>query len=203
MKYKTYTTMHCSEKTLLYQQQELHPWIYQIDKGYVVVEADNIDGKHGITDLYGPGTWFGPGLFNDKACQSALAQDGAELYRFSLDQYAAHINQDIQLATLIIEQLSRREQHLQRRLFLQQTASLPIRLAELLCYLFQHHGQQCQHGHDRDVYLSQQDLADMIGGSRQSVSQLLLSWKKHQAIDYTRGYICLEDTEKLLSLAQA
>lgn len=202
MQHADATTFDCSSKTILYKQQESHPWIYFIHKGFVLIDGINLDGKHGISDLYGAGNWFGPGLFDSTAQQNATAQPGSVIERINQSAFFERLSQDTNLPKQIIQQLSLRENHLQRRLFLQQTASLPMRLAQLLAYLFHHQGQPCQHGHDRDVHLSQQELANMVGGSRQSVSQLLSNWKKHNAIDYTRGYICLEDWDKLQHLAE-
>ncbi len=193
-------TITYEAKMFLYSQDQTHPWIYHIEQGFVLVNGLDTDGRHGITDLYGKGNWFGPGLFDSPALQNAEAQPGCVVARYSKNDFSRLLASEPNHAYKIIEQISRREQQLQKRLFLQQTAPLSSRLAHTLDYLFQFQGRTCQHGHDRDVYLSQQDLADMIGGSRQSVSQLLASWKKNGAIDYTRGYICLEDIAKLRQL---
>lgn len=187
----------------MYHQQDEHPWVYLIRQGFVLIDGISPDGKQGITDLYGAGSWFGPGLSDGIARQNATAHQGCELERLSLADFTARLKSETALAAVVIQQISQREQHLQRRMFLQQTSTLSVRLAQQLCYLFNHQGQPCRHGHDRDVYLSQQELADMVGGSRQSVSQLLSSWRKHGAIDYTRGYICLEDIDKLQWLSES
>lgn len=202
MQVATSRTFSYSDKTGLYQQLEQHPWVYLIQEGFVVIDAITVNGKHGITDLYGPGSWFGPGLADGTALQNATAQQGSVLERFSVSGFARQLELDATLALRIVQQLAVREQHLQQRLFVQQTAALPARLLQILRYLFNHQGQPCQHGHDRDVRLSQQDLADMVGGSRQSVSQLLVTWKREGAIDYARDYICLEDMDKLQSLVE-
>lgn len=193
-------TILYSRKTRLYEQQEKHPWVYRIREGFVLVDGITPEGKHGITDLYGPGSWFGPGLSDQIALQNATAQNESVLERYSMAEFSECLAQDGSLQATIIQQLALREHQLQQRLFFQQTASLSERLVQLLRYLFNHQGQPCRHGHDRDVRLSQQDLADMVGGSRQTVSQLLVAWKREGAIDYARNYICLENLEKLLAL---
>lgn len=195
--------LHCELKTTLYQQQDQHPWVYLIRKGFVLIDGISSDGKQGITDLYGAESWFGPGLSDGVAMQNATAHAGCELDRLNQTEFTEKLRAEPELAEEIIRQVSLREHHLQRRMFLQQTAPLAVRLAQQLCYLFHHQGQPCQHGHDRDVYLSQQELADMVGGSRQSVSQLLSHWRKNGAVDYTRGYICLEDVDKLQLLSES
>lgn len=195
--------IHCENQRRLYAQQDHHPWVYRVCHGFVLIDGISPDGKHGITDLYGPDSWFGPGLSGGVALQNAVAQQGTVVECLSDSDFSAMLRADPELAQQVIAQLGMREQQLLERLFLQQTTPLPARLVQLLCYLFYHQGQPCSHGHDRDVYLSQQDLADMVGGSRQSVSQLLAAWKKAGAIDYTRGYICLEDLTKLRSLSES
>ena len=191
------------KKTRLYAQEESHPWVYHVVKGFVLIDGISVEGKHGITDLYGAGNWFSPGLADGMAIQNATAQSGCELERLTPEDFAARLQHNTELAQVLVQQLSRREHYLQQRLFFQQTTSLPVRLAQLLCYLFDYQGQVCQHGHDQDVRLSQQELANMAGGSRQTVSQLLLAWKQQGAIDYTRGYVCLEDRHKLKKIAEA
>ncbi len=181
---------------LFYQHQE-HPWVYHIKQGFVVIHGCSLDGKDGLTDLYGPGSWFGPGLDNYIAAQSATAKKGCELERLSPDGFKHYLQDQPEAGYHIIQQLSNREQQLQTRLFLQQTSPLAGRLAQLLMHYFTKHGRPCTHGHDVDIHLSQQELASMAGSSRQSVSQLLAEWKRSGAIDYTRQFICLEDHNKL------
>ena len=192
--------IHFPTATKLYQQQELHPWIYKIQSGFVIIYATNADGKEGLMDLYGAGSWFGPGLNNGTAIQSAKTRANCTLQRYDITAFHHHLIENKQSSLQLLQQFSQREKQLQQRLFLLQTAKLPERLAALLNYLFESQGQKCQHGHDKDIKLSQQELAAMIGASRQSVSQLLSEWKHGGIIDYTRGYLCLENVKKLESM---
>lgn len=182
-------------------QQQEHPWIYHIQRGFVLLYGVSLSGKQGITDLYGPGSWFGPGLSDGIAAQSAKARAGCVLQRFDAEALQAHLAQNGEQLKQFFQQLAMREKQLQQRLFLQQTASLPVRLAQLLIYLFGFQSQPCEHGHDRDMSLSQQELAAMVGGSRQTVSQLLAQWKQAGIIDYTRSFICLENADALQALS--
>ena len=94
------------------------------------------------------------------------------------------------------------QRRLQQQLFLQQTGTLEQRLAHVLYSLFDRLGLECTHDHLVDIRFSQQELADMVGGSRQTVSQLLADWRRTGMIDYTRTYICLEDPIRLQQCAQ-
>ncbi len=188
--------------TNLFNQQDVHPWIYHIQQGFVIVFGISPNGKHGLTDLYGAGNWFGPGLNDNVAVQNAVAKAGCVIERIRQQDLPACMAGRPFFAQQLIQQLSQREHHLQQRLFLQQTAPLPVRLAWLLSYLFDYQGQHCGHSHDRDVSLTQQEIASMVGGSRQSVSQLLARWKQDSIIDYTRSYLCLVNAGKLQRLCQ-
>ena len=64
--------------TTLFRQQDLHPWIYHIQTGFIIVYGISADGKQGLTDIYGPDSWFGPGLNDGIAVQNAVAQNARE-----------------------------------------------------------------------------------------------------------------------------
>lgn len=192
--------LNFKKATVLYNSHEQHPWVYRIIKGHVIIYNINIDGKAGLTDIYGQGDCFGPGLCGGTARQSAKAKTNCSVERISQAEFKSYIADDSILATTVIQQLSQREQNLQQRLFLQQTTNLSVRLVQLLLYLFNQQGQPCHHGHDSHVKLSQQELAEMVGASRQSVNSLLSKWRRTGLVDYTRSYICLENIDRLQDL---
>ena len=195
-------TTHYAKATELFRQGEEHPWVYRIQQGFVITYAVDINGKQGLTDLYGPGSWFGPGLGNCVAVQNVKTKPDCTLERFSSQQIWQQLAGDGDLSKQLIQQLSSRDQQLRQRLFLQQTANLHTRLAQLLLYLLSTQSQPCSHGHDRDIKLSQQEIAEMIGSTRQSVSQLLADWRQEGIIDYARDYLCLENAELLRQLCE-
>ncbi|MGS2724878.1 Crp/Fnr family transcriptional regulator [Porticoccus sp. GXU_MW_L64] len=195
-------TLNYPKATQLFCQGEQHPWVYRIEQGFVITYAIDANGKQGLTDLYGPGCWFGPGLSDNQAIQNAKTKPHCTLQRYSSDEVWQLLASDPALAQQLVQQLSGRDQQLRQRLFLQQTANLTTRLAQLLMYLFNYQSQPCSHGHDRDVLLSQQEIAEMIGSTRQSVSQLLAEWRQQGFIDYSRDFLCLEDMARLKKLCE-
>lgn len=186
-----------NDSDVLFHQLEEHDWVYRVIEGFVLIHGCSFEGKEGITDLYGKGSWFGPGLDNGIAVQNATAKQGTLVERFNAAELSQYLLEHPTEPRHIIQQISRREQQLQQRLLMQQTLPLAARLAQLLSHYFSNHGQPCEHGHQVDIRLTQQELASMAGGSRQSVSQLLASWKRDGVIEYTRDHICLEDKSSL------
>ncbi|WP_299587432.1 Crp/Fnr family transcriptional regulator [uncultured Microbulbifer sp.] len=183
--------IYCAKETKLFRQGQTSQKIYFIHTGYVLIRKVDFHGNPGVVDLYGPGSWFGPGFGGQSQDTEAVAKIGCELEVALLENIDTLMRSLSQTPKDLIEHLANRESLLQQRLFQHITAPLPVRLASLLSQLFHFRGQPCAHGHELDVKLSQSELAAMAGGSRQTVSQLLSRWKEDGVIDYTRQHICL------------
>ena len=50
---------------------------------------------------------------------------------------------------------------------------------------------------------SQSELADMIGGTRESVNRQLRDWQKQGVLNLNSGWIVIEDAEAIAALARA
>ncbi|GAA5444615.1 transcriptional regulator SdrP [Microbulbifer sp. NBRC 101763] len=194
--------IYCAKETVLFRQGQESRKIYFIHTGYVLIHKVDFQGNSGLVDLYGPGSWFGPGLGGNSQDIEAIAKIGCELEVTFPENLNTLMLSLSQTPEDLIEHLANRESLLQQRIFQHITAPLPVRLASLLSQLFYFRGQPCAHGHELDVRLSQSELAAMAGGSRQTVSQLLNRWKQEGVIDYTRQHICLLNKNALKDLAQ-
>ncbi|WP_444900845.1 Crp/Fnr family transcriptional regulator [Microbulbifer sp. VAAC004] len=192
----------CTTETVLFRQGVTSRNIYFIHAGYVLIHKVDFNGNRGLVDLYGPGSWFGPGLGGNSQEIEAIAKIGCELEVAFPENLNNLLHSLSQTQQDLIEHLANRESLLQQRIFQHITAPLAVRLASLLSQLFHFRGQPCAHGHELDVKLSQSELAAMAGGSRQTVSQLLSTWKHKGIIDYTRQHICLLNKGALEGLAQ-
>ena len=208
-KSRTVQKNYCTA-TLLYQQGENHPYVYRIVQGYVVLSCETADGKGCVVDLLSEGDYFGPGLLGSKlrtdssptqSDYSALAKPGCQLSMVKQQDFWAALQDTPTEAIELAENLSRRENRLRQQIALQ-SATLEQRLAVTLDSLFDRAGMECRHGHKTDIKFSQQELANMVGSSRQSVSRLLADWRRDGVIDYTRAYLCLNDSEKLRAYAR-
>ena len=185
---------------VIYHRGDSPDRIYRIVSGYVLLDCDSSDGQTCIVALLGPGEYFGPGLTGEPASHRAVAKAGCRLQVENRQHFDQRMQNNPELALQSLSQLARREARLQQRLLLQQTATLHQRLAHTLADLFTECGGPCRHGHQRDIKLTQQELAAMVGGSRQSVSQTLNDWRREGIVDYTRHYLCLENRRKLEDL---
>jgi CRP/FNR family transcriptional regulator, cyclic AMP receptor protein len=98
------------------------------------------------------------------------------------------------LAIFIAEQLAGSKRRFQRRLLRATTQSVEWRVIETLVELAGTFGAQCPHGFSLEIRLTQQDIADFVGASRQVVSSILSDLRKRGLLDYTRDMICINDS---------
>lgn len=74
------------------------------------------------------------------------------------------------------------------------------RLASSLLTLAEEHGEETEHGRCLNISLSQQQLANLIGASRETVGRILSSWKKQGWIEVDKQMIRIVDKEGLRTL---
>jgi len=80
--------------------------------------------------------------------------------------------------------------------------SAPARLARLLLYLAEEYGQAPPAGPWLALRLSHQEIANMIGIARETVSTFMSEWKKEGWIDYTQRQIVIKSPENLRLLTE-
>jgi CRP-like cAMP-binding protein len=78
---------------------------------------------------------------------------------------------------------------------------VPARLAETLLELGDDYGQPCAHGLALELVITQQDLADLIGATRQVVNATLKQFQRRRLIDPHRNFICFADRDGLRRVA--
>ena len=82
-------------------------------------------------------------------------------------------------------------------------ARLPVRLARKLLLLAEVYGEATPEGLRIDPGLSQQDLGDMTGTSRESINKQMRSWRKQRLIGVDAGAIIIRDPDRLKGIVEA
>ena len=72
------------------------------------------------------------------------------------------------------------------------TASILLKFANL-------HGISTEHGIELSLPISRQELANMVGTTRETVTRALMTFKKSNAIDINRQLVRIVNIEKLKS----
>jgi len=83
--------------------------------------------------------------------------------------------------------------------------SLPARMAKRLLYLAEHHHRSAEHhngsnGRDITVPISQHDLGNMVGASRETINKQLALWRSSGILDTARGAIVIQNCQALREL---
>lgn len=201
-------SLQCPDGKVLYHQGDSIQDVYLITCGYVKFTQNNRDGRATITSILGPGQLIGEGLgmsdgTNIRAGQTATTKGAANLHRYSQAAFRQLLQMKDDLAEQVIAMLAQRQRLIERRLQAVLHLSVRARIALVLNDLSRHYGGRCAHGHEVDVPLTQQELSELVGASRPVVSSHLNELRREGLLDYSRGFICVDNLQALGELAQA
>jgi len=107
------------------------------------------------------------------------------------------------LGLSVIQTLEDRERQLMRRLEALAFKDVRARVAESLLELATEHGEPCRHGFAVDLRITQQDLAELVGASRQMVNRVLGELSRQLYVQRMGRVICVLNEERLRSYVDA
>ncbi len=189
-----FTNHSLKDRECLYQQGDICGDVFAVETGYLKLSRLSSAGVQLITAILGEGQLFGPGLRGgNTANQTVVAKGAATIRRYNGAGFRQRVGHDHAVAQATIAVLARREERAERRLQALLTMNVRSRIALVLIDLANDYGSRCKHGHDIDVPLTQQELADLVGASRQMVSTELNQLRRDGLLSYRRGFICIDD----------
>jgi CRP-like cAMP-binding protein len=192
------------DQTTIYHGTDAFSSIWIVKQGYVKLHRASVQGRQATLSVLGRGAVFGTIEADQSASgEMASAQGDTQAYRIELDIFDKLLSSDVEFSRFITRSLCRRKDALQRRLFYVMHRKVESRLAAVLSDLVDNEGERCIHGCDVDARLTQQDLADMVGASRQVVSSALNRLRERNIVQYSRDFICVCDMPTLTSLAES
>lgn len=160
-------------------------------RGTLLVGFDLPDGRRHVTNLVGPGQFQSliPLIDERPQIHDTHCRDDAVILRIPRDTFVAALQGDPGLSWEMLRLLCVRSRRLYESLGESHTLALAPRLARILRGLFAEHGQQ--------LSIDQEELADILGATRQSINRELKVLEKTGAIALGRGKISLILAEKL------
>lgn len=178
--------------------------IYVLVEGTVKLSRLSDQGQECIQWFCFPGEFFGFSEHtykHDSGLYAQALQPSTLLIidRQDFDQLALKTPS---LALLVIEQLSRRVRTLGDMLLHITCGSAEDRLINLLQRLGDIYGQSENNRVDINIHLTHQEIADMIGVCRQTVSSLMAKMKKNGLISSDRSGIVIHDLSHLSASAR-
>ncbi len=193
------TTKQLKAKETLFRKGDPGNQLYGILTGSLKVMATGADGKDVLFTLMGPGEVIGEISILDggERSASAAAVEATELLTLHRRELIPFLERH-PLATIgLASVLAARVRRLSERAEDRQTMPLPGRMAKRLIALSEQYGKYPIVGGPVEIRLPQQDLADLVGTTRESVNKLLRAWEEQGIVELGRGRVVLKRPEDL------
>jgi CRP-like cAMP-binding protein len=179
---------------IVFRKDDPGDGLYGVLAGRIVVTVESVDGKELILNMFGPGEFFGEiALLDGKGrTATATAREASELLFLSRANFLPFLRQHHEAAVRIIaflcERLRRTTGMVEDSAFL----NVSTRLAKQLAVLAGAAGSPAT-----AIRLSQEELAQTLGVSREIVSRQLAVWREAGVVELGRGRIVVRDVEAL------
>ncbi|MBV8890300.1 MAG: Crp/Fnr family transcriptional regulator [Alphaproteobacteria bacterium] len=170
-----------------------------IAHGLVRISSTSAEGKQAVLNLIGEAEIFGEIALLDgkERTADATAITACELLvverRFFLPVLRSDPDLCITLMTMLCGRLRRTSEQVEDMLF----RDVEARLAKILLRLAREHGESAPGMLRIDVKLSQRELGDIAGATRESINKHLQAWQRSGIISLDKGSIVIRDADAL------
>lgn len=184
---------------ILFHEGDPGHLLYFIQAGQVRLVQVAPDGAETILHVCGPGESLGELALLDGGPRSAtaVALEHVEVLTLSREAFAElmsrHPSVGLALLQKLVGMVRRLNEQVQSLLSLDATG----RVARMLLKLAEQHGQQTPRGLQIGMRLSQEQLAQMVGTTRSTVSRLLNGFQSRGILTLERECILIHEPEQL------
>jgi CRP-like cAMP-binding protein len=160
-------------------------------------------GKRLVEAILEPGDIFGRiSTGGDPVSYEVEALEPTRIAGLSRARFEVLLRNHPDLAYSVVQDLEDRQRHLVRRLEALAFKDVRARVAETLLALTREHGDPCPHGFAIDVRISQEDLAELVGASRQMVNRVLGELGRRLYVQRMGRVLCVLHRDRLERLAE-
>ena len=192
----------CEKEEIVFLRGDPGDSLCGVVSGRVRISASLPTGKEVFLNIMEPGDSFGEIalLDGEPRTATATAMVRTELIVFKREQFLALLSTEPRLAAHLIRLLCRRVRWTAQMMEDSALLSVPARMAKRLLSLVHVNGRSTPAG--TRLNLSQEELAQFLGVSRQIVNQYLQVWKAHGWIVSGRGHLTICSAASLEALAR-
>ncbi|MBI5117809.1 Crp/Fnr family transcriptional regulator [Candidatus Poribacteria bacterium] len=193
-----------SEKQVIYMPSDPRARLYAILSGRVKLTQVSPEGKELVLCVLGKGDVFGELCLFDKGPHSTLATalEDAEIFSVKCSDLAKFMAEDAAVVTALGKHVGERLRTLEQKLSDFAFKDVAQRLASLIVDLAHDYGEKKTSGeHVIEMKITHQDLAGLIGSTRETTTTTLNQFREKGLIEFKRGSIIVKDIQRLESLA--
>jgi CRP/FNR family cyclic AMP-dependent transcriptional regulator len=149
--------------------------LYVIKEGKVKICLTSPDGQEISLAVFGKGDYFGELSLLDNLGRSAdaIALEKVECYTLQRSDFHRAIMKNPKIAIQVLEVLSKRLRNTDQQVEDLRVLDVYGRVAKKLSELAETHGVQVEDGIRIELRLTQNELASMVGASRESVNKVI------------------------------
>ncbi|WP_347490680.1 Crp/Fnr family transcriptional regulator [Desulfoscipio sp. XC116] len=186
---------------IIFMEDEPGEAVFFVKSGRVKVTKRTKDGREHILHFINPGEVFAEVVLFDDGTYPATAEVIEDctvgLIRNTDMERFIGTHPDIALGLLKI--MARRLRISQNQLIELALMDTTRRAASMLLFLAGEQGTKTDRGIVIDISLTNQDLASLIGTSRETANRIINDFKRQKAIDVKKGQVTILDKYKLRS----
>ncbi|WP_108858944.1 Crp/Fnr family transcriptional regulator [Ruegeria sp. Alg231-54] len=194
------TEISLDQGQVLFEQGDEGDALYVISEGTLEVSFLAMSGRKLSLTLMKPGEVFGEIALFDSGPRTATiaAAEPSSVLRVRRRDVMDQIRQHPDLAVDMIRLAGLRMRWMGSQLNEQVFLPMPIRLARKLLHL-----SALQDDPAMRITLSQSELAEFVGATREAVSKTISTWKRDNVVEASRGGLMIQDFNALKELAES
>ncbi|WP_170558007.1 Crp/Fnr family transcriptional regulator [Ruegeria atlantica] len=194
------TEISLNQGQVLFEQGDEGDALYVISEGTLEVSFLAMSGRKLSLTLMKPGEVFGEIALFDSGPRTATiaAAEPSKVLRVRRSDVMDQIRQHPDLAVDMIRLAGLRMRWMGSQLNEQVFLPMPIRLARKLLHL-----SALQDDPAMRITLSQSELAEFVGATREAVSKTISTWKRDKVVEASRGGLMIQDFNALKELAES
>lgn len=184
------------KKDILFYEGDPCEVIYFINKGRVKVFKSTEDGLEQIVNLLGRGDmfphvgWYGGSVYPATA---EVLEDG-ELYFIYVQQFTQLLEKQPKLTVKLLQELDGKIRALQARLSHVLSKDMTEKIYSVLFSLVKEKGKKTEDGYRLEIDLTHQDIANMVGTTRETASRIISQLKKEGKMNLDHGFLMVHDS---------
>jgi CRP/FNR family cyclic AMP-dependent transcriptional regulator len=185
----------------IYFEAYNHNRLYFIKEGYIKIGFIDEEGNEKVKEIIRKGEIFGQFTLERSNMHGEFARaykNKVSLCAFTVEEFERLLKKRPELALKFSKKVGAKLRNIENRLLNLLNKDVKTRLMNFLWQLVEQDlGESTTEGFCIPNYLTHEDIANLIGSSRQTVTTMINELENEKVLSYNRQMICFLDVKKL------